>query len=252
LKFSSKDDTNSSHMVYLKKYRSEKKSLEKPIGKTLVVYNIPPYATQDSISRVFSTAGPIEKLTLTDCHQNEKKTKYQIPSQYFNDPLPFKFLIAFVVYKKSSSLDAALKFEKLPALSTEEDPVLTGVAKWTAEYNKRSIDTEDMQKEIDEYMKHYDKVKKAEEMQENAEDDEGWVTVGKKGHNAGFSQNEVIVNKLEQKLASQRKKAKHLKNFYAFEFKDNKKKQLIELRRKFEEDKDKMNAMRLNRKFKPY
>lgn len=252
MKFNESDDESSAHSVYLKKYRSDKKSTDKPIGKTLTVLNIPPYATEESIARVFSIAGQVENVKLIDSYKNEHKTKYQVHSKFFNEAEPFKFLIGFVVYKKSESLDLILRVKELPSLSSDDHPVLTGIAKWTEQYNKRMVDAVEMQTEIDEYMKHYDKVKKAGNVQEDEADDDGWVTVGKKGHNAGFQQKESVISKLEQKLQAQRKKAKNLTNFYSFEFRESKKQQLVELRKKFDDDKFKMKSMKQNRKFKPY
>lgn len=253
LKFSETSSVSASHSVYMKKHRSEKKTADKPVGKTLVVLNIPPYATEDAITRVFSCAGEVDKVTLIDSYQNEQNTKYQVKSEIFNEPRPFKFQIGFVVFKKSESLDLVFRLSELPPLSTKEHPVLTGVAKYTEQYNKRMVDKEEMQKDVDLYMKHYDKVKKAADTQVDDDDgDDGWVTVGKKGNNAGFKQKESVISKLEQKLQNQRKKAKNLTNFYSFELRESKKQQLMDLRRKFEDDKLKMNSMRQNRKFKPY
>jgi ribosomal RNA-processing protein 7 len=253
LKFNESDDSKNSHSVYIQKYRSEKKSSDKPVGKTLAVLNIPPYATEESIERVFSIAGQVEKVMLIDSYKNEHKTKYQVKSEFFNEPRPFKFQIAFIVYKKSESLDLIFRCKELPPLSTAENPLLTGIAKWTDQYNKRMVNVEEMQEEINEYMKHYDKVKKAEEMQGDEEvDDDGWVTVGKKGNNAGFKQKESVISKLEKKLQDQRKKTKNLSNFYSFELRESKKQQLIDLRKKFNDDKTKMHSMKQNRKFKPY
>lgn len=251
MKFNDSDDPSSAHLIYIRKYRSEKKSSDKPIGKTLTVHNIPPYATEESIARVFGVAGIIQSVKLVDSYKNEQQTKYQVKSEFFNDPKPFRFQIGFIVFSKSESLDIVFRLKELPALNSEEHPVLAGVAKWTDEYNKRMINTNEMQKEIDEYMKHYDKVKKAGETQGETDED-GWTTVGKKGQNAGFKQKESVISKLEQKIRDQKKKAKNLTNFYSFELRESKKQQLMDLRRKFEEDKLKMNSMRQNRKFKPY
>lgn len=264
LKYSEESDEKSSHSIYVKKYRSEKKSARKPIGKTIVALNIPPYANEKSISNVFSIFGEVQNVILIDSFANEHKTKYELPSKYFKLKLPFKFLIAFVIFKKSSSVDILFNQKTdltLPPLSSDKEPLLTGVAKWTAEYNSRSIDTEEMQKEIDEYMLHYDKIKRAEEINgEDEADDDGWVTVGKKGHYAGFKQNETVVSKLEQKIEAQKKNAKQMlksnykraSGIYSFQFKEGKKQELLELRKKFQDDKAKLQAVRTSRKFKPY
>lgn len=236
----------------MKKYRSEKKSLDKPVGKTLTVLNVPPYATEESIARVFSVAGPVEQVTLVDSYKNELKNKYQVKSDFFNEARAMKHQIGFVVYKRSESLDLILRSKELPPLSTAEHPILTGVAKWTAQYNSQTVDTDKMQEEIDDYMKHYDKVKKAEETQGDEGDDGEWITVGKRGHNAGFKQKESVISRLEQKIQDQKNKAKNLTSFYTFEMRESKKQQLVELRKKYEEDKLKMYSMKQNRKFKPY
>lgn len=251
LKFSETDEPKSSHFIYMKKYRSEKKTQDKPVGKTLLVLNIPPYATESAIKRVFSEAtGEVERVRLMDSLKNEHKSLYQIHSEFFTNPLPSKFLIGFVIFKKSASLDSVWKLEELPPLSTEEHPILTGVAKYIAEYNKRTVDTEAMQTEINFYMQHYDKVKTAEESKEDGADDDGWVTVGKKGNNPGFQQNEAVISKLETKVQAQKKK--NIKNFYSFEFRDGKKQELMDLRRRYEDDKARLNSMKQNRKFRPY
>ena len=250
MKFNESDEVSSAHYIYIRKYRSEKKSADKPFGKTLTVLNIPPYANEKSIARVFTVAGLVQKVTLIDSYKNEHQTKYEIKSEYFKEPHPFKFQIGFIVFNKSESLDIIFRIDELPALNCEESPILTGVAKWTDQYNKRVVDTVKMQKEIDDYMKIYDKIKKAGDVPEEADDD-GWTTVGKKGQNAGFKQKESVISKLEQKIRDQKKKAQ-LSNFYSFELRESKKQQLMNLRRKFEDDKLKMHSMKQNRKFKPY
>ncbi|XP_070503656.1 ribosomal RNA-processing protein 7 homolog A isoform X1 [Chironomus tepperi] len=250
LRFSENDEKDA-HQIFMKKYRSDKKSSNKPAGKTLLVLNIPPYVTKESLMDVFNVIEDVDTITLIDDYSNEHKTKYNIPSKFFNDKIPFKFLIGFVVFKKSSSLDTILTLSDLPPMN--ETPA--GIEKWTVEHNKKIININDMQSEIDEYMKHFDKI--VDNNQDNTEaDEDGWIQVGKKGHYAGFKQSETVVHRLEEKLQYQRKKAKknlqQISGIYAFEARENKKQELIELRKKFEEDKSKLQAMKQNRKFKPY
>lgn len=214
----------------------------------MTVLNLPPYATEESIARVFSVAGPVENVMLADSYKNEQKNKYQVTSKYFHEARALKYQIGFIVFKKSESIDIILRSSELPPLSTAEHPILTGIAKWSEQYNNRTGDSEKMQTEIDEYMKHYDKVKRAGAQQEDEADDEGWTTVGKKG----FQQKESVISKLEQKIQNQKKKAKNLTSFYSFEMRESKKQQLVELRKKYEEDKTKMYSMKQNRKFRPY
>ncbi|XP_070503657.1 ribosomal RNA-processing protein 7 homolog A isoform X2 [Chironomus tepperi] len=223
LRFSENDEKDA-HQIFMKKYRSDKKSSNKPAGKTLLVLNIPPYVTKESLMDVFNVIEDVDTITLIDDYSNEHKT---------------------------NSLDTILTLSDLPPMN--ETPA--GIEKWTVEHNKKIININDMQSEIDEYMKHFDKI--VDNNQDNTEaDEDGWIQVGKKGHYAGFKQSETVVHRLEEKLQYQRKKAKknlqQISGIYAFEARENKKQELIELRKKFEEDKSKLQAMKQNRKFKPY
>lgn len=226
--------------VFIKSHRSEKK---------LVVHNIKPYITEKVIGQLFTkAAGQIDKIILTEKGKGESSAKYQIKSEIFSQRKPFKYQKATLIFKKSESLDQLLKSSELPPLNC--DGLVTGIAKWTEEHNKLFVDKEEMQKEIEEYMKHYDKVKLAEEMNENSDGDEGWTVVGK--GKDGFQQKQSTINKLEEKMRNQKKKTKNLTNFYSFEFKESRKQELMELRKKFENDKLKMQSIKLNRKFRPY
>ena len=60
---------------------------------------------------------------------------------------------------------------------------------------------------------------------------------------------------LDSKQRSRKKKSKkqtELKNFYRFQIRQEKVEQLEELRKKFEEDKQRVTAMKDARKFKPF
>lgn len=241
------------HHIFLKKFRSDKKSAARPIGKTLNVLNIPPFATEESIKNVFSIVGPVQSVKLIDSIENDGKDKYEVKTAYFNDRPASKFQIGFVVFKKSESLDLVFRLKELPPLNSSDLPLLTGVAKWTAEYNQRTIDTVAMQAEIDQYLQHYDKVKKAEaEGVEDEEDEEGWTTVTRTGHNSGFKQKESVINKLEQKILDKKKQTKQLTNFYTFEMRENKKQHFIDLKKKYQDDRFKMDSLKQTRRFKPF
>lgn len=241
------------HQIFLKKYRSDKKSAARPVGKTLNVLNIPPFATEESIKNVFSIVGVVQSVKLIDSIENDGKDKYEVKTAFFKDRPATKFQIGFVVFKKSESLDLVFRLKELPALNSSDLPLLTGVAKWTAEYNQRTVDTEAMQAEIDLYLQHYDKVKKAEaEGVEDEEDEEGWTTVTRTGHNSGFKQKESVINKLEQKILDKKKQTKKLTNFYTFEMRENKKQHFIDLKKKYQDDRFKMDSLKQTRRFKPF
>ena len=73
----------------------------------------------------------------------------------------------------------------------------------------------------------------------NQPDEDGFITV-------------VHSTKTNESNGKKRKKKGELVNFYRFQQKENKMKELDELRKKFELDKKKIEEMKNQRKFKPF
>ena len=164
------------------------------------------------------------------------------------------FKVAYIVFKKASSLQKALQLDssELRYFSTEERPVDTGISKWCKEYARNYPNPTKLQKEIDEFMDEFDK--RQEEEKEKAKrlqsepDEEGWVTVGKGGRKPGASKVEAA-GLLEKK---KKKKQKQQLYFYNFEQRETRREHIAQLRKKFEEDKEKVAKMKAARKFRPY
>lgn len=243
------EEADAGHCLFVKKYKSSKQTNDIPFGKTIQIFNIPPYVSELTLKQLFEVAGKLERVILFDTFESIKN-KFETESQHFDNKNIKNFKIAYLVYKKLDSVDLILNLEKLAPLSTLQIPVINGVNKWTKSYNDRIVEMDEIQKEVDEFMIKYDKIKSAEKDYPD-EDDEGWTVVSKKGHNAGFKQKESIITKLGEKMQKQKKQAQ-LKNFYTFEVRESKKQQLIELRRKFEGDKQKMESMKQSRRFRPF
>ncbi|CAJ0934859.1 unnamed protein product [Ranitomeya imitator] len=82
-------------------------------------------------------------------------------------------------------------------------------------------------------------------------DEDGWITVTRKGRRPGIARTEAVNFRLTEKEKKKRAQ-KELLNFYAWQLRNKKKEHLAELRKKFEEDKQKIALMRAQRKFRPY
>lgn len=140
-----------------------------------------------------------------------------------------------------------------------------------------------MKTDIEEYIASYDKRVNDRIAQEKAakEDDEGWVTVtgGKKRGQFALARKESTIGKVQQK-EEQRKKKKQLLNFYTFQIRETKMQSkynyvlqdsseylffkelclicvillsdLVELRKKFELDKERLQELKQKRTFKPF
>merc|ERR1712029_129052 len=140
-------------------------------------------------------------------------------------------------------------------LSTEDNPVLTGVKKWKRDYNEQIVmpsKIDELKSAIETFVQQIDD--KREEARNKAEaDDDGWVTVStksKKRSTIGAGKSDKVKARLKAKEAKKRKN-KELRNFYKFQVKEGKLEKLKELRDKFEGAKEKQRKMITERRFKP-
>ncbi|XP_029041421.2 ribosomal RNA-processing protein 7 homolog A [Osmia bicornis bicornis] len=228
------------HQLFLKEHSIRNQLPEHPKGRTLFVLNVPPYVTPKALQKAFSQI----------CGN--------VTNVFFVTSKGFK--TAYVVFEKETTLEKALE---LPAnymisLNRKNNVCLTGLAKWCKEYNESICDEEKLKKEIEDYMLDYDKKmaeKKANEkaMEEEAEDNDGWVTVSarKKRGEYALSRKESTINKVQHK-EEQRNKKKQLLNFYTFQIRESKKQNLAELRKKFELDKQRLQSLKSKRTFRPF
>ena len=156
------------------------------------------------------------------------------------------------MFKQSNSVEKLLEteFTKVSYMSQVGKSIKTGLQKWCEDYKKQYPNPEKVQGKVDNYMTEFD-MKEAKEKAElerlaNEPDEEGWtvVTHGKKNLGPAVER----VTKRERK----KKQKKELANFYTFQQRESKREHIATLRRKFEEDKKKIELLRTARKFKPF
>ncbi|XP_075285434.1 ribosomal RNA-processing protein 7 homolog A isoform X2 [Opisthocomus hoazin] len=167
------------------------------------------------------------------------------------------FQVAYVVFRKPAGVQAAkaLSQEGPLLISTESHPVKTGVSKWIANYVASVVDQEELKAEVDAYMQDYDKKIAEEEAkaarEEGVPDEEGWVKVTRKGRKPGLPRTEAASLRVLER-EKQKRARKELLNFYAWQHRETKREHIAQLRKKFEEDKQRIALMRAQRKFRPY
>lgn len=225
--------STSYHNLFLKEHTARKNDDNKPIGQTLFVLNIPPYVTRERLKDLFASAGKIDDVII------EEDTLLK------NDG----FKRAYIVFKSREVLLKALSLKKLNVLSSDDNPLNVGVKKWVHEYNESIMSHEQLQNEINLFMKNFNENEKTSKTETT--DDDGWTVVTKKGRNVGLSRKESVLNNIESKNAKKMKK-KELQNFYTFQIRENQMKNIAELRKNYEEAKNKVKLMKAARKFKPY
>ncbi|XP_071438701.1 ribosomal RNA-processing protein 7 homolog A [Hetaerina americana] len=252
LKFS-KENT-AQHSLFVKEHSVREVTESKPPHRTLFVLNVPPYCTQKSLKEAFSERNG---FSVKAVHFHKKPTSADPDveqSSFFRKPQVQGFKVAYVVFESAAGLKAALASTAEPILlSTPQNPVLTGCEKWAAEYNSNIADSQKLQEEIDTFMANYDAEQEEEKRKEKEEtaDEEGWVTVTKRGRKPGFSRKESLHRKVMGR-ERQKRSRKELLNFYTFQIRESKMKHIAELRQKFEEDKKRIAALKQARRFKPF
>ena len=151
-----------------------------------------------------------------------------------------------------------MEVEEPVVASTKEQPILTGVKRWTREYNSKFVEEEKLMESVTSYIEDYDrKVAEARLLDEGLSqpDEEGWVTVTKKQekkHEKAKKAGEDEMKKGRGKKNRRKKKKVELTNFYSHQIKEDKMNNIRALREKFEEDKQKIAKMKQERKFRPF
>lgn len=247
------NDVTHSRQIFIQKH-NQRSSDDKPFGKTLFVVNIPPYIGEPQLRSAFGASGDIENIIIEKNFQNEQESPDSIhftnDSKYFRKTKRIdEFKVAFIVYKLTKSLEKVLKSSTVK--STED--VTSGIDKWMQIYLDSFVDEKLLQSEVDDYMRAFEE-KEQEEREEAKKpevDEDGWTVVKRGKAGGGFQQKESVLKALEEKIV-QGKKKKQFKNFYAFQIRESKQRHIVSLRKRFEQDKMKITALKKARRFKPF
>jgi len=183
-----REDSKTGHDVFFKPHTVRNDDDKKPSDRTIFAANIPPWATTESIKRIFQPNGPVEAVYFQ--HEPSVGSPPDPSDPLFPDPndpykLGYAFRYAYIVFDKPSGQSNAMTkmdVSEPRVCSTEEHPIVLGVKRWCREYNERLVKEEVLQGNIDKYMAEYDT--KIEQEKEEAEelskpDDDGWVTVNR-------------------------------------------------------------------------
>ncbi|KAF9292075.1 Ribosomal RNA-processing protein 7 [Mortierella alpina] len=174
---------------------------------------------------------------------------------------------AYVVFLEEQELTKALtmKRKKRSWINTGGDATPSdaaklsslGVSKWINEYHMKRPEASVLQVKVDDYMEKFERseyeAQQAALARLNVMDEDGFTLVtraGKGGHNTDGVIT-VTAAKAED-VKNLKPKKKELQDFYRFQMREAKRDKLVDLRRKFEEDKMRIEALKVNRRFKPY
>ncbi|XKL63102.1 hypothetical protein PGB90_005466 [Kerria lacca] len=244
------------HQIFFKQHKVREETDDRPSELTLFVCNIPPYYNEDCLKCLFKPCGIVQTIlfaeTDTPCTIINLKGK----SKFHQVENSKGYKIAYIVFKSANNLQNALSWNPPSPIiiKNNEFSFLTGLRKYCQQYNKSISIADEMEQEIVQFISEYDKKLKKEEkiLKHTAQSNiGGWVTVTRKGRNPGFARKQSVKDNI-MKSVQKKKKRKALLNFYTFQIKESKINHLTKLREKFEEDKKKIQSLKLKRKFKPF
>ncbi|CDQ76482.1 ribosomal RNA-processing protein 7 homolog A [Oncorhynchus mykiss] len=253
-------DSVAQHKICVKEHRVRaEKTTQRPLDRTLFVLNIPPYCSEGVIKELFSQFGPVQSVELREKpgsfeHSGPKLAKYFTPAQKQG------FRVGYIVFQKAISITAVKSHpHDVPlVVSTEQRPVWTGLQKWIHQYKQSFAQPDKLQEAVDTFMQDYDKRKEEEaerqkeEAEEQLEDEEGWVKVTRGKSGTKTRPHSEVSNQKALQKESRKRKRKELMNFYTWQHRNTQKEHIAELRKKFEEDKQRIALLRAQRKFRPY
>lgn len=260
LRFSEDDSAAALHQVCVKEHRVRSESnTHRPADRTLFVLNVPPYCTQSVLSGVFSRFGVVESVDVC-VKPGAADSSASGVCELFRAPEPQCFRVAYVVFRSAASVNAAKRHPLHDPLitSTAERPVRTGLRKWILQYSGSLVKASSLQAAVDQFMEEFDtrKQQEAERLQQEAEqqqeDEEGWVKVTKGSRGAKARPHTETANQRTLQKEEKKKQRKELLNFYSWQHRNTQREHIAELRKKFEEDKQRIAVLRAQRKFKPY
>ncbi|XP_016111520.1 ribosomal RNA-processing protein 7 homolog A [Sinocyclocheilus grahami] len=182
------------------------------------------------LTELFSRFGPVLSVELKERPGASESQKHSAVSRYFTDKHRQCFRVAYIVFKHASGVNAAKRHP-------ENDPLIVS----TAERRVRTGIHSECEAE-----------RQSKEAEQQQEDEEGWVKVTKGSRSVKVRPHSETANERTLQKEKKKKERKELLNFYTWQHRNTQKEHIAELRKKFEEDKQRIAVLRAERKFRPY
>ncbi|KAI8991580.1 ribosomal RNA-processing protein 7-domain-containing protein [Mycotypha africana] len=250
----SESDKSIRHYFYMKKHESKSLVDEDIRDRTLFLLNLPADTTDRHLRKLFK-GHSIDQITYSD----SGSSKIELRKLFTGGSS------AHIVFTTDQDLEDVLnmrRVEKKWAKEDEETDQPLGLQRYVLAYNLSRPNAKDLQHEVDSFMMKFkaDEYRKERERLErmNKMDEDGFTLVVNH-KKAKTTDGTIHVGAISAEAAeaqkeyyAQKQKKKELVNFYRFQMREQKQKELKDLRRKFEEDKEKIARLKQSRKFKPY
>jgi len=274
--------------LYIKEH---KENAQQEDSTTIFVTNIAFDCTKEDLISIFSICGKVESVHLDSFKKSgplllknktkprkkvpmgthgtkqlvylEEKKKLEEEGTKKEEKRPFENAgYAHVTFENKAAL--RMLFKQLSPdqfLEHTEKGSKRGVEQWLSEFEaSMMIDQSQLQKEVDANMWEFDKsqfaFKQKIEDLSTVPDNDGWITVTRKGGKKsgaekGPKMGATTVGPALLQQMKEKEKTKELDNFYRFQRTQRRASYMAGLRKRFEDDKKRIDKMKQNRKFRP-
>ncbi|KAI9307026.1 ribosomal RNA-processing protein 7-domain-containing protein [Cunninghamella echinulata] len=266
-------DTTDAHLQYLFRSHGKIVSITYHTGSTIwdkSVQDIEEENIQQEKNESFDSI-LIQPTTPKDQHKKNKKKQQQeeavVESKASLRRLLHSGSKAHIVFDQTKTLDSVMEMKKIVRHWTidQEEPSATplqplGFQRYLLSFQLSRPDPELLQTQVDAYMLKFkeNEYQKERELLErmNKMDEDGFVVVSrhkkKKNTDGDIHVTATSAAVAANDQALKPKKKRELVDFYRFQLREKKQNELLELRKRFEEDKRKIEKLKQSRKFKPY
>ena len=234
--------------LYVRKHKAKASDATLPGERTLFVTNLPRGVSEQEVTRVASAFGAVEAVHLAKAGATAEAGGAGAG------------LTAHVVLSEASAVKKALAWKKALSFSVSDDQ--EGLPTMTAR-PAPSSERAQLKASVNSFMAEFEaqeaEEKATKDAQHNGMDDDGFTLVTRKSKGRSTTteaetgaQVQVSGGVNAYDPNKKKKKKKDTSDFYHFQRHEKKREQLLNLRQQFEQDKSKIEAMKAQRKFRPY
>ncbi|KAJ2580445.1 hypothetical protein GGH95_002590 [Coemansia sp. RSA 1836] len=280
----------STHYLYFKQHTSKREDPLLPSSRTIYISNIPADATERDVRRVFqgvarvarvvfhaavgqdavkvaaATARAVSELSSSGKKSEKKKSEKakseKAKAEDVNAPLAPLLTSggsAHVVLLEDAELSAVLAMKAGVREWAIENSSL-GLARYMQDYSAARPAADTVRADVDAFMARFEEAQYERDrmlaQQQNVADADGFIPVVRRARGGKNTDGTASVTAMSideaREAGAARKDPATFSNLYRFQARERKRDQLADLRRKFEEDKEKIARMRQARQFRPY
>ena len=270
------------------KHTQENKALALPVDRTVFIVNLPIFSQPADLSKTLAPFGRVERVSAsTFSYPSDSTSDYSpglskrerrlereravaaadacLPPSKISPRLLSQHTACYVVFLDAASVQKLLQCTKTVKY-VQAHPSFTGFDRYTQLHDQRRPDLARIQSDADyfiaEYEQHRHQQHLLDQQLHNTPDEDGFVTVSRKGARRGvvhgtagasvIAAKKRDIHALHDILHPPKKKNKQeLVNFYRFQIKQHKRDQILALQHKFEQDKKRLARIRQQRRFAP-